>query len=221
MIRAMDIKQLEEMKRLSSNDMARILCDDCKGCSQCCRTVGDTILLDPYDIYNLCKCLSTDFAGLMNEGRIALGCSDGLVMPHLNIRPSDEGCTFLNREGRCTIHDYRPGLCRLYPLGRIYREDGGFDYYIQEGECPYPAKTKVRVSKWLGIEGIDRYEAYIRSFHEEIKNTHQRMKDNPDSEKNITVDFLTRYYVIPYSLEQDFYEQFTMRKSPDYLLNYK
>ena len=32
---------------------------------------------------------------------------------------------FLNEQGRCSIHDSRPGFCRLFPLGRFY-ENGGF-----------------------------------------------------------------------------------------------
>ena len=41
-----------------------------------------------------------------------------------------EACYFLNEEGRCSIHSFRPGICRLFPLGRFYEEEG-FRYFLQ------------------------------------------------------------------------------------------
>ena len=38
-----------------SNDMAKVGCHDCNGCSSCCQDMGQSIWLDPYDIYNLTK----------------------------------------------------------------------------------------------------------------------------------------------------------------------
>ena len=32
-----------------------------------------------------------------------------------------ESCTFLDENGRCSIHPFRPGICRLFPLDAIMR----------------------------------------------------------------------------------------------------
>lgn len=65
------------MQLLSANDMARLDCGDCDGCSACCRGMGQSILLDPYDIYQLQQITGLKFAGLMQE-KIELSVEDGL-----------------------------------------------------------------------------------------------------------------------------------------------
>lgn len=36
-------------KEYRSYEAAPVGCDDCKGCSSCCREMGDTVIQDPYD----------------------------------------------------------------------------------------------------------------------------------------------------------------------------
>ena len=52
MIRDVDINEISDGRRYRSGDMVKIGCAECTGCSECCRQVDDTIILDPYDIYN-------------------------------------------------------------------------------------------------------------------------------------------------------------------------
>ena len=55
MIREVDIDEISDGRRYRSQDMVKIGCADCSGCSECCRKVDDTIILDPYDIYELTR----------------------------------------------------------------------------------------------------------------------------------------------------------------------
>lgn len=50
---------------------------------------------------------------------LELNVVDGMVLPNLKMAGEEEACLFL-KDGRCSIHGYRPGICRLFPLGRIY-----------------------------------------------------------------------------------------------------
>ena len=127
MLRECDINEISDGKRYQANDMVKLGCNDCMGCHSCCEGMEDTIVLDPYDIYRLTKNLDLDFTRLM-QGRIALHVEEGLILPHLAMDEETGACSFLNEEGRCSIHAHRPGICRLFPLGRIY-EDGGFSYF--------------------------------------------------------------------------------------------
>ncbi len=34
-----------------ANDMVKADCRDCEGCSACCRNMGNSLQLDPYDIW--------------------------------------------------------------------------------------------------------------------------------------------------------------------------
>ena len=67
--------------------------------------------------------LRCDFNSLMDR-YVELGMVDGLIIPNLRLSGDGESCSFLNAEGRCSIHTFRPGICRLFPLGRIYEENG-------------------------------------------------------------------------------------------------
>lgn len=211
MKREIDLKEISDGRLYTANDMVKIGCNDCKGCSECCRMVGDTILLDPYDIYQLEQALKMSFAELMAE-RIELRVVDGLIQPHLKLRPDGEGCTFLSPEGRCTIHHFRPGFCRMFPMGRIYQE-GGFQYFLQIHECPYPNKTKVKLRKWLGISALERYEEYVRKWHELTLKAVSIVEsaENQEIVKKLNMYLLNEFYVNLYDAEKDFYEQFYQR----------
>ena len=212
MERDIDLKEISDGRLYTSNDMVKIGCNDCAGCSECCRVVEDTIILDPYDIFQLEKSLNTDFQTLLAE-RMELSVVDGVILPHLRIRPDGNGCTFLREDGRCTIHDSRPGFCRMYPMGRIY-EGEDFKYFLQVHECSYPDKTKVKLKKWLGIPQLARYEQYIKDWHFFLKKIQETLSDAENQEivKSINMHLLNQFYVKLYE-EMDFYEQFYYRLS--------
>ena len=47
-IHSMD--EISDGKLYGLNDMVKADCQDCRGCSVCCRGMGNTIQLDPFDI---------------------------------------------------------------------------------------------------------------------------------------------------------------------------
>ena len=55
MERNVDIDKISDGKRYGANDMVKVGCDDCRGCSACCNGMGDSIVLDPMDVYRLEK----------------------------------------------------------------------------------------------------------------------------------------------------------------------
>ena len=226
MIRNVDIDEISDGRRYRSQDMVKIGCAECAGCSECCRLTDDTIILDPYDIFELCRGLDTTFDLLLSgvygacggplipisSPVIELGLADGLMLPHLRVDAAGEGCIFLNKEGRCMIHGFRPGFCRLYPLGRIY-EDGSFSYFLQVNECPYPNKTKVKIKKWLGIDNLSEYETFVLKWHDTLEESRKEASGISDQSElsRYLVSFLKRYYQTPYDTDGSFYEQFRER----------
>jgi hypothetical protein len=102
------------------HSMVKADCNDCEGCFSCCRGMGDSIVLDPYDMFQLRAGLGLGLQELLEKGYIELGVFDGMIIPHIKMSESGNQCSFLSKEGRCTIHSYRPGICRLFPLGRNY-----------------------------------------------------------------------------------------------------
>ncbi len=167
MIREIDTELIREDRLLCGSDKAPVGCNDCAGCAECCQESAVMIVLDEYDIRMLKDGLNYSFEGMLRNGMIRMEVVDGVVLPGLNVR-EDGSCVFLGGNGRCTIHAYRPGICRMYPLGRIYHEDGSFSYYLQEGECGRRTGERIRVSDWIGIRDFEEYEQAVRRYHDSL-----------------------------------------------------
>ena len=72
MERDINLDEISDGKLYETNDLVKLGCGDCAGCSACCHEMGDTIILDPYDIWQLTGNLHCTFEQLMGEGKIAL-----------------------------------------------------------------------------------------------------------------------------------------------------
>lgn len=209
MERYIDMKEVSDGRFYTANDLVRADCGGCHGCSVCCSGMGSSITLDPMDIYRLCGGLGTGFSELMVD-KIELNIVDRLILPNLKMSGEKETCAFLNAEGRCRIHPFRPGICRLFPLGRFY-ENGSFQYFLQVHECPKENKAKVKVKKWLDTPDLKRYETFICDWHYYLKNLQKKVEEDPEQIRPISMELLNRFYVMPYNQERDFYEQFYER----------
>lgn len=195
------------------NDMLKLSCQDCAGCFVCCEGMGSSIILTPYDVFELERNLEITFDQLMQE-KIELGVGDGMILPNLKMRGKEERCGFLNEEGRCTIHEFRPGICRLFPLGRQYGEEE-ISYIFLEDACPKPNKTKIKIKKWLGIPNIEQNEEFLLHWHKLKKRAVGLMKRAQDETmaKELNMYLLNLFYVNPYDMNQDFYLQFEGRRT--------
>lgn len=202
---------IEDLKKLyTANDMARTGCQDCRGCFECCCGMGESIVLDPLDVWRLKKGLDMDFSALMAHAE--LHPVDGVILPNLKMSEEQDCCTFLNEDGRCSVHLYRPGLCRLFPLGRYY-ENGDFRYFLQQSECPMEPKTKVKVSKWIDTPDVKAYEAFVLTWHNFLEQVQTLLETQQDEQlsKDLNLYILNSFYVTSYDGGRDFYAQFGER----------
>ena len=165
-------------REYSSGEMARIAPTGCEGCGECCRGMGESVILDPYDAHMLSEGLKRPFASLLDR-EVGLGVSGGLIFPYLAMSGPGEACGFLGGDGRCSIHEFRPGICRLYPLARRYGEKG-IAYFIPEKSCPGRSKTKVRISRWLGIPDLAGYEKFKAEWYEFTTKLTERLEKEND-----------------------------------------
>ncbi len=210
MKRNVGLDEISDGKLYSANDMVKAGCGDCVGCHACCCGMGDSILLDPYDVYRLTTQLGKRFEELLTES-VELGVVDGLVLPHLKMTGPQERCFYLNEEGRCAIHPHRPGICRLFPLGRYY-ENGSFQYFLQTGECKKQKRTKVKVGKWIDTPDLTENERFVTTWHYFLKDLEETLKQGDDAlAKNLNLYLLNRFYLTSYDAERPFYRQFADR----------
>ncbi len=210
MLRDIDLNKVSDGKLYGSNDMAKTDCNGCKGCSSCCRGMGSSIILDPFDAHRLCTGLHKSFEELLNTC-LELNVADGIILPNLRMTEAEDACAFLHN-GRCSIHSIRPGICRIFPLGRFY-ENHSFRYFLQVHECPAPVKSKVKIRKWIDTPDIRRYEQFITDWHYYLKPLQEYAMDFTHGEniQRLSMYILKQFYLNPYDADKDFYQEFYER----------
>lgn len=211
MKRHIDMKDISDGNLYSPNDMVKADCGDCKGCHACCTGMGDSIVLDPYDVCRLTNGLQQSFEELMGE-KIELSLYDGMILPSLKMVGETETCAFLDEKGRCSVHSIRPGICRLFPLGRYY-ENESFQYFLQVHECKNQNKTKIKVRKWIDIPDLKENSEYILAWHDFVNDVQEELiKANDEALfKKINMFLLQQFFMEPYQDIDTFYEQFYTR----------
>lgn len=190
------------------NDMVRADAGGCNGCSACCHGIGDDVTLNPQDVYAIRKHLSLSFDELIDH-QLSLKADNKLLLPFLRMTGEDDACSFLSEEKRCSIHSYRPDICRLFPLGRVYENDS-FHYFLQSGACVKPKLEKVKVKKWIGIEDYPQNKTFIIQWYQFVKALNFRLKfvrEEAELQRMQTY-VLDTFYRFPLESVQDFYAYF-------------
>lgn len=208
MERQVDFKTISDGKLYGLEDLVRADCAGCAGCSACCRGMGRSVVLDPFDVHRLSAGLAMDFEALLEE-RLELNVVDGLILPNLKMTGEGEACGFLDENGRCSVHSLRPGICRIFPLGRIYG-DGGFQYFLQVNECKKGSRAKVRVKKWIDTPEAEQYDKYIASWHNFLKAMQKNIRESGEEqvERAVCMYILKKFYFLSFDRNADFYTQF-------------
>ncbi|HIQ97004.1 MAG TPA: YkgJ family cysteine cluster protein [Candidatus Limivivens merdigallinarum] len=208
MKRQVSLEEISDGRLYSLNDLVKADCQGCKGCSDCCRGMGSSIILDPMDIYLMTKNLKVCFEELLNR-LVELNVVDGVILPNLKMSGQEEACGFLDSQGRCRIHAFRPGICRLFPLGRYY-ENGDFRYFLQIHECSKENRLKVKVKNWIHVERPKEYERFVRDWHYFLEEVEEVFTSTGHEELIRKFNlYLTRsFFMAPYQTEEDFYPQF-------------
>lgn len=211
MRREVRMEDISDGRLYRSEDMVRAGCGDCRGCSACCRHMGNSIIVDPLDVYRLNIEGKVELNELFSR-YLEFHVEDGIILPNLKMTGPEEACGFLDQDGRCSVHAVRPGLCRLFPLGRFY-ENGGFQYFLQTGECKKANRTKVKVSRFIDVPDIRTYEAYVSDWHFFLLDAqdHVRRCRDENEAKRVNMTLLNMFFLTPYDGGREFYGQFYER----------
>lgn len=226
MIRNCSLEEISDGRLYSENDMVRADTGSCAGCrSVCCHGMGQSVLLDPYDVFRLTQATGQPFDVLLAD-RIEISRVDGVLLPNLKMTANGERCSFLNRDGRCLIHHARPAVCRLFPLGRYWTDETHFKYILQTGQCPKRNLKKVKVEKWLDTPELEDYNTFVVLWHRYVKRIEAAVVQigsgvdaaSKEAEalaatqiKTICLYTLKSFYSAPYDAGRSFYGQFCRR----------
>nr|WP_297864246.1 YkgJ family cysteine cluster protein [uncultured Acetatifactor sp.] len=213
MKRNVSLEEISDGRLYKINDMVKADSRGCRGCSKCCTGMGNSVTLDPYDVYRLQKGLGKGIPQMLAEELVELNVTEGVILPSLKMAGQEERCVFLSQEGRCSIHEFRPGVCRLFPLGRVYDESGDFQYFLQTGECEEKSRSKVKVSRWIDTPEQGKNHAFICRWHGLVKGLEGTIGRAEDMEqaKELNIRMLQTFFMKPYEAESDFYGQFEER----------
>ncbi len=203
------LDEISNGKLYDLNDMVKIDTQNCSGCSACCHGSGRTIIMNPFDVHEILSHGNMEYKTLVKE-KIDWHLEEKIMHPHMQNFGEDEACGFLDDEGRCSIHQYRPGVCRLFPLGRFY-EQKDFKYFYQPGECVKPILSKVKVKKWIGIRDYDKNKDFVLAWHDFIKALQWRARFIRDEQELEAMNryLIDRFYDTVWG--EDFYEDFYVR----------
>ena len=212
MERNVEIDKISDGKRYGANDLVKVGLRRLPRMLRLLSWDGRFDCTRPDGCLRLEKKLGKTMEEILLAGNVALRVVDGVILPHLKMTEQSDRCSFLNEEGRCSIHDARPGFCRMFPLGRLY-EDGTFSYFLQVNECPKENKTKVKVRRWLDTPELGKYEAFTTKWHYYLKEKQNAARESEDDafRQQISMNILKLFYLLPYDGNTDFYTQFAAR----------
>ena len=126
----------------------------CQKCAACCRHVDDALMLEPLDIYRLSGYLREHDKTVEGPEDVLERCAhpaliEGLPIFQINTVGDDHACVFL-KDGRCSVYDARPQVCRMYPFGTAPGSRGkDFNFYLCTERKHHFGVGSVKVKDWL------------------------------------------------------------------------
>lgn len=171
----MDIRKLAAEGR--TEEIERHLMDldgefrfKCRKCSKCCKH-QNTILFNSRDIFNIARKFQMTPDTVINKyAETYIGSASKIPVVHMVPRGKNEVCPFL-ADGLCSIHDCKPTVCALFPLGRVAvnaqalesgMENGPVEvkYMLVDTDCGSRKRVNT-VRGWLARFGISEYDEFF------------------------------------------------------------
>lgn len=85
MKRNVSLAEISDGRLYKANDMVKADCGGCNGCSRCCHGMGNSIILDPYDVYRMTTGMGKSMQELL-AASVELNVVDGVILPNLKCR---------------------------------------------------------------------------------------------------------------------------------------
>lgn len=181
----------------------------CKSCGRCCRN-RDDINLTGYDVYRIAK-----YFGKSNDEIITQYCSifqSQMLLPSAALKMRAGTCPFL-RNKKCSVQQSKPGVCRCYPLGRMFLPgDQSASFIRGAAGCNY-TPHEILVRDWVGefaLEEAERIGSLWSSTSSCISTTLYKSEaytDLSESDKQLVLHAIFLELYIDYNIREDFYLQ--------------
>ena len=163
MEREIDLKKISDGKLYTNKDMVKAGCGECQGCSDCCRGMGNSIFLDPMDIYRLTTGLECTFEDLLSTC-VELQVVDGFIQPNMKMTGKEEQCPFLNEKGWITKPLIDMGNCK-----------NGMNFHYNENGCEVKC---LGVGDFKDLSIINNIESLQTVSLNEMPSEEYMLRDN-------------------------------------------
>ena len=176
------------------------------------------------DIYNIAKKKGMTMREVVDAyTETYIGRNSRIPIVHLLSNGPKGACPLLSADGRCSVHDCKPTVCALFPLGRvaINRKE---DQPLKEGETPEvkyilndhdcgSAKKVNTVRSWLAKFGIPEQDEFYLLWNKVLMNlTPAVMKLEEEKVSEPILDMLWgaiyEALYLHYDVNQEFMPQF-------------
>ncbi|MCI8283742.1 MAG: YkgJ family cysteine cluster protein [Firmicutes bacterium] len=186
---------------------------ECEGCGDCCRNIApeDKILLSTVDIYRIANILDMEMSEVIEKYCDMVPGRESMLPLIIMKERLDGSCIFL-KKGKCSIHEGKPLVCAMNPLGRILflndeTQKHEFHYFIKEFTCGR-SDNKITVQEWLDKFDVEKYDECVKMYKELGKicsNIMHSMSTDEERQQMFAQSFYFMY--INYEKDKDLYEQ--------------
>lgn len=192
----------------------------CTQCGEWCRNKApkDRILLSTVDLYRAANALDVEIQEVIAQSCEMVPGGESMIPLMVMKQRLDGSCIFL-KKGKCTIHENKPLVCAMYPLGRfsfLNEENGEYDfhYYLKDfsTEGCHAASDEIWTPEtWLACFGVEQYDECIRLYRE-LGEACSRMMHACQTDDEKREMFGTAFYMIfaKYDRKQPLREQMEM-----------
>lgn len=158
----------------------------CTQCGECC-IHRDDILLSPKDLFQIARKLQlTPAEALQRYCESYIGADSRIPIVRLKPEGRHQRCPFL-KNNRCRIHDVKPSVCALFPIGRCLKisqdsethEDfqvSQIEYIFTDPGCGN-AKTQHTVREWFDTFHIPLEDHYFVNWNNVVCKFSQLITD--------------------------------------------
>lgn len=193
----------------------------CTQCGKCCINRED-IMLNPFDLFRASKELEMtpqDFVKTYCD--TYLGETSRIPIVRIQPRGTIKRCPLL-KDRKCSIHNAKPTVCALFPIGRAFRIEAGkldekpiatdqIEYIFNAPHCGDNSETHT-VREWLEAFGIPLQDEFFAKWQDVILHLGPSIQKCIDQFNEETVDrVITLCYVklyLDYDTSKDFWPQF-------------
>lgn len=198
--------------RLGENDSFKFTC---KQCGNCCRNRDEPVMITGVDLFYIARALEiAPSKAMVTYTDCYIGHNS--KVPVLTLIERLDGSCKLLRNGKCTVHDQKPVVCSIYPLGRLIKESKAgefkYEYFTQPNMCSGAGSgAEQTLKEWLDKFKVTERDAEYYAWHKmtSMLSDHIRKLDK-DVPKSITEMFhavCLQVMYIGYDTSKDLLEQ--------------